>query len=310
MKGLALAFVLTLAVKAQTLWIAPPASENGQSIRSLFENPDKWRETRPLVSGLLYTDLNFNKQFRDDELRTWFAQLRRWNIKLGMEVGAVKEWGQTGEKTFSVERLIWERIARLGGEVSAVAMDEPLVCVRQRLKKPDQYAVEETAKYIALVRQAYPQLRIGDIETYPSTPLADHFWWIEALNKRLGEMGVRGLDFYRLDVNWVVFYVHNQGNWNDVKKLEAWCRTRKLPFSLIYWPADYPPLQKKGLAGDETWYVEVMRQGYDYALCGGAPDEYVIESWVGAPSKTVPETGDFTFTRTVLDFARKFVKKP
>jgi hypothetical protein len=51
-----------------------------------------------------------------------------------------------------------------------------------------------------------------------------------------------------------------------------------------------------------------MQQGYDYALVDGSPDEYVIESWVGAPAHGLPETGDFTFTRSGRDFAQKFVK--
>ena len=52
-----------------------------------------------------------------------------------------------------------------------------------------------------------------------------------------------------------------------------------------------------------------MRQGDDYLMAGGAPDQYVIESWVGAPSRAIPETDDFTFTRTVRDFAHEFVKR-
>jgi hypothetical protein len=39
----------------------------------------------------------------------------------------------------------------------------------------------------------------------------------------------------------------------------------------------------------------------------GGPDQYVIESYVGAPLKTIPETDDWTFTRSVLDFTNKFV---
>jgi hypothetical protein len=51
-----------------------------------------------------------------------------------------------------------------------------------------------------------------------------------------------------------------------------------------------------------------MHQGNDYAFVGGAPDQYVIESWIGAPSHSVPETGEWTFTRSVRDFCRKFVR--
>jgi hypothetical protein len=110
-----------------------------------------------------------------------------------------------------------------------------------------------------------------------------------------------------LDVDWVHF-IHGNSRWREVKKLEEACRQRKLPFSLIYWAAGYPALQKKGLADDSTWYVSVMQQGYDYALVNGAPDEYVIESWVGAPSRCVPETDEWTFTRSVRDFCTRFVK--
>jgi hypothetical protein len=256
----------------------------------------------------MYADHVLNRQFKDDELRAWLPMLRAWNIKLALEVGAVKEWGPTGEKTFNAERPMWDRFQRLGGTVDAIALDEPLLCVRHSLKKPDDYAVQETANFIALVRKNYPQIQIGDIETYPSIPLADHYWWLEALQKRLAEMNVRGLDFYRLDVNWIEFNVANRGSWQDVKKLENYCRQKQLPFSLIYWASDYPEMQRRKLADDGTWYVSIMRQGYDYAAVSGAPDQYVVESWIGAPSRGVPENGEFTFTRSVRDFARKFVK--
>jgi hypothetical protein len=224
-----------------------------------------------------------------------------------MEVGAVKPWGRTGEKTFGIERPMWERVQRLGGNIYAVAMDEPLCCARKEIHEPDDYAVRETANYIAMVRQHFPNVRIGDIEPYPFIALADQMAWIEALQKRLEEMGVRGLDSYRLDVNWAEFVVFNHGSWPEVRKLEQYCRARKIPFSLIYWASGYPGLARRGLGDDSTWYVSVMQQGYDYAMAQGRPDEYVIESWVGAPSRSVPESDEFTFTRSVRDFVKKFV---
>ncbi|MEW6360048.1 MAG: hypothetical protein AB1696_27175 [Planctomycetota bacterium] len=292
-----------------TVWMGPPGADNGKCLRELFAHPDQWQETRSLIDVLFCTDLQFNKLFTDDELRAWFAMMKQWKLKLGMEVGAIKPWGQTGEKTFNIERPMWERVQQLGGEIHAIAMDEPLVCCRMHIKKPDDYAVQETAAYIALVRKHFPQILVGDIETYPSIPLKDHFWWIETLNKRLAELNVRGLDFYRLDVNWVVFVVRNEeGNWKEVRELERHCRGKGMPFSLIYWASGYPAMKKKGLADDSTWYVSIMQQGYDYAMVDGAPDQYVIESWVGAPSRGVPETNEWTFTRSVRDFCTRFVK--
>jgi hypothetical protein len=233
--------------------------------------------------------------------------MRAWKLRLSLEVGAIKEWGVTGEATFNAERPQWDRILRLGGSISSIAMDEPLLCARDRLKKPDEYAVEETARFIALVRERYPDILIGDIETYPSIPIPLHHWWIEHLNQRLRETHARGLDFYRLDVNWINFTVQQMGSWNEVRELERYCRGRRLPFSLIYWPADLPRLRQLGRADDSTWYVSIMREAQDYVVVGGAPDEYVIESWVDAPSESVPETGDWTFTRSVRDFVTRFV---
>jgi hypothetical protein len=49
-----------------------------------------------------------------------------------------------------------------------------------------------------------------------------------------------------------------------------------------------------------------MQQGYDYALVDASPDQYVVENWLEAPSRSCPETDTFSFTRSVLDFTRRF----
>ncbi|MFC1596383.1 hypothetical protein ACFL5Q_00355 [Planctomycetota bacterium] len=64
-----------------------------------------------------------------------------------------------------------------------------------------------------------------------------------------------------------------------------------------------------GLADDSTWYVSIMQQAYDYAMVRGRPDQYVIESWIEAPSRSTPESEPWTFTRSVLDFTRKFARQ-
>ena len=66
-------------------------------------------------------------------------------------------------------------------------------------------------------------------------------------------------------------------------------------------------MRNRRLADDATWYIGTMQQGYDYAFVHGEPEQFEIESWVGAPPWAVPETGEWTFTRSVRDFVRKFV---
>ena len=54
--------------------MGPPAFNDGRALRELFERPDEWRETRSLVDVVLYADLQFKKQFTDDELRAWLRE--------------------------------------------------------------------------------------------------------------------------------------------------------------------------------------------------------------------------------------------
>jgi len=291
-----------------TIWIGPPGQDKGLAFRELFERPEEWKETRSLVDVLFFSDLSVRDRFTDSELTRWFAQAREWKLKLAMEVGAIKPWGRTGADALAKEKDYWEHLQKLGADLYAIAMDEPLVCTREEIHESDEYAVEQTANYIALVRQSFPDLLVGDIEAYPSSSVEQHEHWIEALNKRLADKGVRGLDFYRLDVDWLNFTEQNKGSWRDLQRLEAWCRDRKLPYQLIYWAASYPALARRGLADDSTWYTSIVQQGYDYAIVNGKPDAYIIESWIQAPSRCLPETADWTFTRSVRDFARKFVQ--
>ena len=46
---------------------------------------------------------------------------------------------------------------------------------------------------------------------------------------------------------------------------------------------------------------------YLFRMVGGAPDEWVLESWVPFPVKVIPEEKLWTYTRCVRDFCRTFV---
>jgi hypothetical protein len=290
--------------------VGPPNSHDinqGLCFRELFEHPEQWQKTRALTNALLYADWAF-RDFSDKDLAAWFAQMQQWNIKLELEVGGIKPWGVTGEGTFTKQKASWDRIERLGGTIYSIAMDEPLCCVRGSMHLQDEYAIEQTADFIGLVRKNYPYMLVGDVEPYPFLPLNDQMTWIAALQKRLADKGIRGLDFYRVDTNWVNFNVQQVGSWHDIKKLEQYCRSAHLPFSLIYWSPQIDYMKRLGFGDDSTWLTDVMSQGYAYAAVRGAPDQYVLESWVNAPAHSVPETADYSFTRSALDFGRKFVK--
>ena len=91
------------------------------------------------------------------------------------------------------------------------------------------------------------------------------------MSKRLAERHVRGLDFYRLDVNWADSSCSTAARGPRSRGSKP-LPQQKLPFSLIYWASGYPALKRRGLADDSTWYVSLLRQGYDYAMVQGEPD--------------------------------------
>ncbi len=273
----------------------------------MLANPDAWAETRAHIAGIIQSDHGLGA-LSDQELREWFKTLNALHMKLQLEVGAIKEWSRTGTQTFEIESRIWDRLIAMGASLSAIAMDEPLDKAKAYFHEPESEAVSETSNFIELVRERYPGVKIGDIEPFPSISVVDHRQWIRDLNAKLASRHLAPLDFYRVDPNWVVFEINPTAGWRDIKAIEDYLHEVGEKFSLIYWASDYPLMRSKGLADDSTWYTEIIHQGYAYAAVGGKPDEYVLESWIHIPPRSLPETSGFSFTQSVLDFAKKFAK--
>ena len=178
---------------------------------------------------------------------------------------------------------MWDRFQRLGGNIYAIAMDEPLVCTRKHIDKPDDYAVQETADFVALVRRHYPQILVGDIETYPSFPVGGPHLVDRGPSEAISREEGPRLDFYCLDVDWVTFTIRNVGSWREVKKLEQYCRSRKLPFSLIYWASWLSGFESPRTGRRLNLVCHADAAGIRLLRSvDGSPDQYVIESWVGA----------------------------
>jgi len=310
------------AAPRKEVWMMPPGPGPQEppsvvALRDFYLHPDDWKETRAAMTTATVgvfgsTTYKMNKAFNPDELRQFGKMLGDWNIKFALEIESVKGtpgW-QTGQEAFDHQRKEWDKLQAEGMPIYSLAMDEPYCSVVLAQHQSMDLAVQETANFIALVRKNYPNVQIGDIEPYPAFSRPQLIAWIDALQAKLKEMNVRGIDFFRLDDDWTHLIIGNGGDWRDVKHLENACRTRNVPFSLIYWAPPYGYYQRMGLADDHLWYTFVMWQGYAYALVNGSPDQYVLESWIGTPSTGTPETNPDSFSRSMLDFCNKFVVKP
>lgn len=290
--------------------LGPPPLDDGRAIRELAANPEQWKHTRSRIGNLLYADHVLNRQFKnDEELTELLGKFRGMNLPFQLEVGAVKPWGRTGQDCFEKQKPMWERFLRCGARIDGIAMDEPLNCCDTHLKMDNalEYAAEETATFIALVRKHYPDWTVGDIEGFPALTADQLIRWVDVLEKKLREKDTRNIDFFRIDVDGMHF-VQNTGlgSWHDLKRIENHCRSKKIPVSIVYWAANYPAMQRKGLADDVTWYVGTMQMAFDYAAVGGSPDQIVVQSWVEGPKRFLPENEPFTFLHSARDISARF----
>lgn len=300
----AIALISTISV-ARAAEVMPRVVINApssQGLQQMISDDDQWITARAGTDGLL-TVPNIAKAFSDDELQQFGTRMKSWRKTLDLEVGAIKEWSLDGEKSFQMQKGDFDRLTRHGLDIGSFAMDEPLSKALS-LHKSEDFAVEQTARFILTVRKNYPQALIGDIEPYPSQNIDEHIRWIDRLQQRLHQLGDKGLDFYRVDPDWVSFQVAHKGSWAELKKIEDHCHSAGLKFSLIYWDSDFWQAKNAGTLNDKTWYDGILKEEHAYAAAGGKPDQFVIESWIGQPKAVIPDSEPYTFTNSVRDFVR------
>jgi hypothetical protein len=275
------------------LVIGPPT--DGQVV-SMLAAPEAWPIGHRAVDAIIRAD-HFLAKVADDVLRGWFDSLRTQGFGLELAVGAVKPWSTNGSNSFEIGARMWRRFAGLGAPLIGVAMDEPWLAGRQ-LGLADSETAEQTAIFIARVREHFPDLLIGDIEPYPSLRLEEHRRWVQDLAASLARHGAGPLDFYRLDASRRGF-AHFGGGWAEIVALEQGCRAQALPFSMIYWSADQQPAPTDGFPARETWSRAVLLQAIEYQAAGGVPDQVDVQSWTGKPETALPESDLASFTGSV-----------
>ena len=293
----------------------PPSQyiENGKMIwdyaalRELFDHPEQWTETRSRVDVLGVVPWIVMAHFKDEELKAYAKQIESWGLKVGLECGAVKPHTPTGKGCYLVVKSQIDRLVSCGWKIYALAMDEPLQACRYDIKKPDSFTVDEVSEFIRLTRGSYPDLQIGDIEPWSGgvkSTADDMLGYVDALQEKLKSLDVRGIDFFRLDLNPLP---GNGVSWVEVKKLEEGLRKRKIPFSLIYIGLHQDFLRPYNLMDDYISFEGIMARYYQYAALGGSPDQYCIQEWSLVPRHAVPENEEWTFSHTALEFLRRFL---
>jgi hypothetical protein len=226
----------------------------------------------------------------DTELGQIFTELKRRRVALALEAGMLTATEQCGKgiEGFGgdVTPKLAARIARLGGDLAYIAMDEPIGGVN-KCHMDMAVAARDAAHNIAAVKAMFPSVRVGDIESLPPSPEMI-VKWVEAYRAATGVP----LAFFHADIGWT-------HPWQvPLEKLATAIHARQIPFGVIINGANNAP-------SDEAWIAQA--EAHLRAIESDPkirPDQLVFQSWVRHPTHIFPASDPGTFSHLLEDYFR------
>jgi hypothetical protein len=296
------------------VWFCP--SPGTLDYVQLFEHPEDWPHARQLVSVFKFYQQHtqmpapsiVGPNTYDALARAGaFRLVNRWHKKIALEVGAVKEFFCTPDASGMNAAIAGTQasIAAVragGGSVAYLAMDEPFVSGRSRTCGGPalEPTADRIATYVAALRGANPDVRIGLIEAYP-------FSSAEAIERIIGLLKARGAApaFLHMDVDW-----HLAGAaafTRDMARLQAFAAGEKIPFGVIItgYNGNADPLYAADVYGITGLMADT------FGDWNHMPDQVILQSW--AESSTgllitpvnLPEDRPYTHTSMLWDVLRR-----
>jgi len=282
--------------------ITRPESGNplASDFMELFAPDAPWADASARLQ-VLKVSTQFLVRGGDSDLSLMFSDLRRRHIALAVEglmltgngtcgVGVEGYAAPLGMKTLA------ERVRALGGDLSYVAMDEPLwfghvfdgrLACRATLAE----IARDVAVKVADVRRLFPAVVVGDIEPIGS-PAAPHDW-IDQLMLWSAE--------YRAATGTPLAFVHADVQWSQawqpgVETLNRQLTADGIRFGVIM---NGDPDEATGVA----WTSHASQRSHAVRrLLRRWPDFVIFQSWHAQPEKFLPEDRPGTLTNLVSRF--------
>jgi hypothetical protein len=301
---LAISLISSAPASAQDIWLAPLSTSNPNTewgapdFVQLF-SPDADWQTVAQHTAVFKLYPYFVGRASDSELSKAMTDLRRRSISLALEArvlsrtrGCRMRSGDGGEVTL---RLL-QRIRKLGGEVSYIALDEPL---KHALAGPDDCrasiaaAARDAVENVNQFRSLFPRVQVGDIE-----PIGE---WEDAPN--LVDAILSWLDAYHEISGEPFRFLHADVGWNRpwraaLRALMTGARNQKVPVGIIYNGDD---LSISGREWAETARQHIGAVERDV----GIPDFAVFQSWRRFPSRVLPESDPQSLTGIVKAYIER-----
>ncbi len=188
-----------------------------------------------------------------------------------------------------------QRIRSAGGTVRYIALDEPyyfgsLYTGLNACRRSAEQVAQEVSSYVRSIRNAAPDIVIGDIEPLTADLASDvYVRWLDAYRSTTGET----LPFFHLDLDW------SRQDWPAAaRSIEAAARQRGIEFGIIYFG-------NPGDVSDAAWVAHAAdRMAVYEGRTGGKPEHVIFQSWHDHPDRVLPETDGTTFTALIDRYFR------
>jgi hypothetical protein len=233
----------------------------------------------------------------EQQLKAVIDGLRQRKIALALETGLLIASTRCPKKdeahiTIKEVEFMLGRIRLLGGELRYVAIDEPVTYGRRPINGTCAESLDEIAQElmpsISLVKSAFPQAVIGEIEVVDKTPQLLHD--VEAFVPIFERMTGHRIAFLHTDVDWSPEALQH------LVDVGRFAKSNSIPFGVIYDAIG-------GVTSDIAW-TNSAQQHIDQVELGlhVKPDAAIFQTWVPYPTHLLPENRPGTLTNVVLGY--------
>jgi hypothetical protein len=302
--ALTLVSILLAAAPARAdIWFAAvdsysqPTNPTGAEFMRLFTSDAEWNAAAAKVQ-ILKASTQFLHQATDAEVSAVIHGLQSRHIKLGMEGLLLVESARCGRGVESYGgrgaiQALADRLVRLGGTISYVAMDEPLWFGNYASGPKNCHdSVEDLAQQMApnvrALKAAFPAIQFGDIEPINAKSVGridTILQFARAFREATGEQ----ISFVHADIIW-------QQDWRpQVIEWKARLHREGIRFGVIF---DGDPQDQTDVA-----WTERAVERYRNVMADGTtrPDDAIFQSWMLRPTRLLPDFKNGTLTNVVLD---------
>ena len=240
----------------------------------------------------------------DAEMHTIIEGLRRRHIGLAIEMGLLLDGpngcghGFEGMGALHEPENVIKRMKALGGTIDAVSMDEPVIFGRLKLKGerdntpgcryPIATMVDQVAPKIEQLRDAFPSIRVGDIEAIGG-----------------GAAGARGMEeilafetqLHQRTQGFAPAFVHADMQWNDIGVIPQADRLSRRMHALGIRVGVICDGGAPNIKDSNAWVNNAVQRCQTLATDPTfAPDDLLAQTWETLPTKMLPENAPGTMT--------------